>query len=213
MRFPTLSAAGRFLAIKPETLSTQIARLEHDIGHRLLHRSAPGRPQTPTERGHALLEAIEQPNVRALMAQALGPVETRPPQTIPGPARDRRPDRTAPARTPGPVGRPGRPAPQTDRARHHQDTPGPAGIPRPGTLRRRHRPTRRPGPRHGLSHPGPADPGRMTTERWEDEQSWTARNKPGVKHQSRRHYYRLTRDGRHAAQIAITERRERRRRN
>ncbi|GAA2039285.1 hypothetical protein GCM10009839_46470 [Catenulispora yoronensis] len=73
MRFPTLSAAGRFLAIKPETLSTQIARLEHDIGHRLLHRSAPGRPQTPTERGHALLEAIEQPNVRALMAQALGP--------------------------------------------------------------------------------------------------------------------------------------------
>jgi DNA-binding MarR family transcriptional regulator len=213
MLFPSLSAAGRFLGIKPETLSTQIARLEHDIGHRLLHRSAPGRPQHPTPAGQALLDAIEQPNVHTLMAKALGP-DWKP----------SRPNRSLVLREDLALIERRRPAQADPWAELQITRPKQIG---PATIKTLQALLEYPteeryaadiGHRADLG-PGTIYPilGRLTragwtTERWEDEQSWKDRNKPRVKHQSRQHYYQLTPEGRRAAQIAITERQESRRR-
>jgi DNA-binding PadR family transcriptional regulator len=54
--------------------SHQFQRLEADIGTELFHRSAFGKPHRPTQRGQALLEALDQRHVRTLMNAALGPV-------------------------------------------------------------------------------------------------------------------------------------------
>jgi hypothetical protein len=76
MAFPTIKQAARHLGAHPSALISQFQRLERDIGAVLYHRAAPGQPMHPTERGTALLHALNQPEVKAL---ATGQHATSPP--------------------------------------------------------------------------------------------------------------------------------------
>jgi hypothetical protein len=69
MAFPTIQAAAAHLGAHQSALIHQFHRLERDIGGKLYHRSAPGQPMRPTGRGTALLQALNQPSVRAIAPQ------------------------------------------------------------------------------------------------------------------------------------------------
>lgn len=69
MAFPTIEAAAAHLGTHQSALIHQFHRLERDIGGQLYHRSTPGQPMRPTNRGTALLQALNQPSVRAIAAQ------------------------------------------------------------------------------------------------------------------------------------------------
>ncbi|HEY2579900.1 MAG TPA: TniQ family protein [Streptosporangiaceae bacterium] len=69
MNFPTIQAAASHLGTHQSALTHQFHRLERDIGGPLYHRSAPGQPMRPTDRGTALLKALNQPSARAIASQ------------------------------------------------------------------------------------------------------------------------------------------------
>jgi|GEM_PF-953381 len=93
MAFPTIHAAATHLGAHQSALIHQFHRLERDIGGQLYHRSAPGRPMRPTERGTALLQALNQPSVRAIASRQTRtasephpyPVARQPTHTAKGP--------------------------------------------------------------------------------------------------------------------------------
>jgi nitroreductase len=66
---PSVSAAAQQIGVHPSALIHQFQRLERDIGAMLYHRSSPGHPMRPTDRGNALLQTLDQPAVRALPPQ------------------------------------------------------------------------------------------------------------------------------------------------
>ncbi|WEB39165.1 LysR family transcriptional regulator [Streptomyces yunnanensis] len=72
MVFPTLTAAAQHLDVMPSALASQFHQLEQDIGTQLFHRSVRHSPQRPTARGTALLQDLDNSQVRALMQDALG---------------------------------------------------------------------------------------------------------------------------------------------
>jgi hypothetical protein len=72
--YPTLDIARQALGTHVGTLSSQIARLEADIGKPILKRGHVGRPMTPTEHGQALLALLEQPRVAQLLDQYAKPI-------------------------------------------------------------------------------------------------------------------------------------------
>lgn len=65
MAFPTLKEAADHLGAHQSTLVKQLHRLERDIGAQLYHRTAT-QPMRPTNRGAALLHALDRPAIRAL---------------------------------------------------------------------------------------------------------------------------------------------------
>lgn len=72
MAFPTLAAAADHLGIFKSALTSQLQRLEADIGAQLFHRAARGRGTRslrPTERGTALLRALNLPAVHAVLSE------------------------------------------------------------------------------------------------------------------------------------------------
>jgi len=77
MAFPSLETAAEYLDAHQSALVTQFRRLEADIGAKLFHRSAFGKPHQPTDRGRQLLNDLRQRNVWTLMTEALG--ENYPP--------------------------------------------------------------------------------------------------------------------------------------
>lgn len=68
MDFPTISAAAAHLSAHPASLIHQFCRLEKDIGHTLYQRASGGKPMQPTERGAALIAALNSPHVAAIAA-------------------------------------------------------------------------------------------------------------------------------------------------
>jgi len=58
--YQTLSEAAEHLGITQSTLTTQIDRLERDIGGLLLERTERGRPMTPTSLGKQVLTALHR---------------------------------------------------------------------------------------------------------------------------------------------------------
>ena len=66
MACPAIGTAARQIGAHPSALIHQFQRPERDIGATLYHRSSPGHPMRPTARGTALLQALDQPAVRAL---------------------------------------------------------------------------------------------------------------------------------------------------
>ncbi|UAK31926.1 MULTISPECIES: TniQ family protein [Nocardia] len=71
MQFPNLLTAQKYLG-RSVALITQLQQLEKHIGGPLFDRSELGRHQHPTALGRALLEDLEDDNVAQLMIQALG---------------------------------------------------------------------------------------------------------------------------------------------
>src|ERR1017187_2345217 len=69
MAFPTIEAAAAHLGAHQSALIHQFRRLEQDIGGTLYHRSAPGQPMRPTQRGAALLTALARPDIQAAAAR------------------------------------------------------------------------------------------------------------------------------------------------
>jgi DNA-binding PadR family transcriptional regulator len=199
MPFPSLQAAATHLSAHQNTLVTQFQRLERDIGGQLFHRTAFGRPQHPTQRGLALLHALEQDEIKTLMDQAIQPswAASRPEPEVVAQATAN----AAQRQNPGPltpyntitvdrirITRPVRIALQALLDNAGDDLYG-------LELRRRTRLD------YGTIYPLLA---RLTkagwlTARWEDEQLWRARNPPGPKHRPRRCHYRLTPEGQRAA--------------
>ena len=57
LRYPTLTAAAADLGLRQAVLSSQIARLEDDLGVALAQRAQRGRPMTLTEQGARVLQA------------------------------------------------------------------------------------------------------------------------------------------------------------
>jgi DNA-binding transcriptional LysR family regulator len=57
LRYPTLTAAAADLGLRQAVLSSQIARLEDDLGVALAQRAQRGRPMTLTEQGASVLQA------------------------------------------------------------------------------------------------------------------------------------------------------------
>ena len=57
LRYPTLTAAAADLGLRQAVLSSQIARLEDDLGVALAQRAQRGRPMTITEQGVLVLRA------------------------------------------------------------------------------------------------------------------------------------------------------------
>ncbi|MFF3154147.1 TniQ family protein [Streptomyces sp. NPDC057910] len=85
MAFPNLESAAEYLGSHQSALVTQFQRLESDHGHALFHRSGFGRPQRPTAHGRAVLRALNNPQVQALMNNALRPdqrIAPPDPQTL-----------------------------------------------------------------------------------------------------------------------------------
>ncbi|MDQ1016910.1 TniQ family protein [Streptomyces afghaniensis] len=70
--FPSLETAADYLNTHQGSLVHQFQRLERDLGHRLFHRSAFGKPHRPTTHGKALLRALDNPDVITLMTTAIG---------------------------------------------------------------------------------------------------------------------------------------------
>ncbi|MFE2296369.1 TniQ family protein [Streptomyces sp. NPDC059452] len=73
MAFPNLESAAAHIGIYQSTLVTQFQCLEHDLGQKLFHRSAFGRPHRPTNSGKALLRSLHTDTVQALMHTELQP--------------------------------------------------------------------------------------------------------------------------------------------
>jgi hypothetical protein len=69
MGFETIEDAADHLGAHQSTLVRQLQRLERDIGAQLYHRAAWALPLRPTRRGAALLDALDQPAVRALIQE------------------------------------------------------------------------------------------------------------------------------------------------
>jgi hypothetical protein len=69
MGFPTIEEAADHLGVHQATLVRQLQRLERDIGAQLYHRAVRAQPLRPTRRGAALLNALDQPAVRALVQE------------------------------------------------------------------------------------------------------------------------------------------------
>ncbi|MEV6673932.1 TniQ family protein [Streptomyces sp. NPDC051162] len=81
MQFPTLLGTAHYLGVAPGRLAMQFGRLEEAIGAELFHRSVRHEPQRPTARGTSLLNDLDNPHIRQLMHNALGPqIETLPDQ-------------------------------------------------------------------------------------------------------------------------------------
>lgn len=78
MTFPTIEAAAAHLGARQSALIHQFRRLERDIGGTLYHRSAPGQPMRPTQRGAALLTVLTRPDIQAA-ATAHAPDVSGPP--------------------------------------------------------------------------------------------------------------------------------------
>jgi DNA-binding transcriptional LysR family regulator len=124
MAHPSLNTAAAHLSVHNSVLVLQIQRLEADIGAPLLHRAALAQPMHPTERGTALLEALTEPHLKALLDQHAKP--------LPGwkPDDRRRTTPAAPTKTPATNSSPRQerhadqpPAPQPIRpARQHPTT-------------------------------------------------------------------------------------------
>jgi hypothetical protein len=68
MTHPSIAEAARTLGIRDSMLHRQLQRLEHDIGAPLYHRATATTPLRPTDRGTALLNALQQPEIQALAA-------------------------------------------------------------------------------------------------------------------------------------------------
>jgi len=66
MTYPSLSQAAAGIGVSIRTLVDQFHRLEHDIGAPLYHRATRSHPQRPTPRGETLLQALAQPEIKAL---------------------------------------------------------------------------------------------------------------------------------------------------
>ena len=60
IRYQTLSEAAEHLGTTQSALTTQIDRLERDIGGPLLERAERGRPMTPTALGEQVLAALHR---------------------------------------------------------------------------------------------------------------------------------------------------------
>lgn len=69
MVFETIEEAADHLGAHQATLIRQLQRLERDIGAQLYHRAARALPLRPTRRGAALLDALDQSAVRALIQE------------------------------------------------------------------------------------------------------------------------------------------------
>ena len=69
MGFPTIKQAAQHLGAHQAALVRQLQRLERDIGAQLYHRATQTLPLRPTRRGAALLDALDQPAVRALIQE------------------------------------------------------------------------------------------------------------------------------------------------
>lgn len=69
MGFPTIEEAADHLGAHQVALVRQLQRLERDIGAQLYHRAVRAQPLRPTRRGAALLKALDQPAVRALVQE------------------------------------------------------------------------------------------------------------------------------------------------
>jgi hypothetical protein len=72
MAFPTIEQAAQHLGAHQAALVRQLQRLERDIGAQLYHRATHTAPLRPTRRGAALLEALDQPAVSALIHEQIG---------------------------------------------------------------------------------------------------------------------------------------------
>ena len=57
LRYPTLTAAAADLGLRQAVLTSQITRLEHDLGAALMQRAQRGHPMTITEHGAKVLRA------------------------------------------------------------------------------------------------------------------------------------------------------------
>jgi hypothetical protein len=79
MTCPTINEAADSLGVHQSTLVHQFRRLERDIGAELYQRSTRRHAMRPTRRGSALLQALDRPDVRALIdAQAPDPRQHAP---------------------------------------------------------------------------------------------------------------------------------------
>jgi DNA-binding CsgD family transcriptional regulator len=66
MTHPSIAQAATALDIRESLLHRQLQRLEHDIGAPLYHRATATTPLQPTERGTALLRALQEPDIQTL---------------------------------------------------------------------------------------------------------------------------------------------------
>jgi hypothetical protein len=65
--YPSLNIAAAHIDAHPSTLISQFHRLERDVGGQLVHRATSTTQMRPTARGGALLKALSQPEVQALV--------------------------------------------------------------------------------------------------------------------------------------------------
>ncbi|HJQ45768.1 MAG TPA: TniQ family protein [Amycolatopsis sp.] len=70
MRFPTIDTAADHLGIDQSTLVRQLQRLEADIGTTIYHRATTTQDMRPTQRGRALLRALDHPDAQQHLAAA-----------------------------------------------------------------------------------------------------------------------------------------------
>lgn len=68
MTHPSIRQAATALGIYESRLHHQLERLEHDIGAPLYHRATATEPLRSTDRGAALLKALQHPDIQALAA-------------------------------------------------------------------------------------------------------------------------------------------------
>lgn len=208
MAFPTLNDVERHLGLPKSGLVAQLQRLEADIGEALFIRSTPGKAQTPTRRGKKLLQVLDRPHIKALMAEALGTqMEPMPDQTGLHAAAERF---SQPRKNPGPL----KPFDGITVTRTRIMAP---------TLRLLqdlvehgdphfygHEVAARTGIDTGTLYPALhrlQDAGWLTS--WpEPEQEWLAGAPAGRGPGRRRTYYAFTPEGRHAAEHEITHRAE-----
>lgn len=205
MALPSLDETDRYLGKRRSALTTQLQRLENDIGDTLYTRSAIGKPHTPTPRGRKLLHALQRPTTQAHMAQALGPhLEPMPDQATIDAATTRF---HTPPKKPGP-----KPLhPFTD-IRVEPIHIGPATLRLLQDLLAHddhqfygEQIRKRAGIDTGTLYPALH---RLHTAGWltswpENEQEWLSGAPPGRGPGRRRTYYALTPEGRRAAQTEI----------
>ncbi|MFC5665953.1 TniQ family protein [Kitasatospora misakiensis] len=203
MNHPSLKAAGQTLGLAPSALVIQLQRLESDIGAKLFHRSdkhASGQPMTPTARGTELLAVLARPEIQDLAPPGEFTIHRTTLKWTKG--------RKAPERATG-----AQPTPHFN-----------VGMPR---ITRRlvavlhHIHTELDGKEFygfGVHQSTGTDLGTLyqmlarlegmgwLTARPEDETEWLAGAPPGCGPGRRRTYYRLTSEGRRAAQHVLTTR-------
>jgi hypothetical protein len=69
------------------TIRTQIARLERDVGAKLLNRGTPRTPMSTTPRGTALLRTLQDPDLQVLLREH-GIAQTNHPASLDASALD-----------------------------------------------------------------------------------------------------------------------------